>query len=187
MLGVSGVLIGVLGTLTLALQNKTFFYMKPTIVYLLFSTLLFGGLATGRNFMRTVFDGALTMPDDAWRTLTVRYGGFFAALAILNEIAWRWLTRDCAPEAAALSGDGDWAWLLAECGGVEIAICEGEARWVQLKAIGFTIISLIFTAFQAPFIAKIICRKNRRKRIRARQRDLRTARSPFRCAFHDAV
>jgi intracellular septation protein len=59
MLLVSGVIIGILGTLTLALHNKTFFYMKPTIVYSLFAALLYFGLATGRNFMRTVFDGAL--------------------------------------------------------------------------------------------------------------------------------
>jgi len=153
MLLVSGVIIGVLGTLTLVLQNKTFFYMKPTIVYVLFAAMLIGGLATGRNFMRTVFDGSLHLPDAAWRVLTIRYGIFFAALAILNEIAWRWLTKDCAPEAAIASSDA-WAWLLKECGGVDIAKCAGEANWVELKAFGFTALSLVFTGLQAPLIAK---------------------------------
>ncbi len=154
MLLVSGVIIGVLGTLTLVLQNKTFFYMKPTIVYLLFAGMLYGGMATGRNFMRTVFDGALHLPDEAWRTLTIRYSIFFTALAILNEIAWRWLTKDCPPEAPAPPGSGAWSWLLAEGGVVEVAKCTGEADWVKLKAIGFTAISLVFTGLQAPFIAK---------------------------------
>jgi len=155
MLLVSGMIIGILGTLTLVLQNKTFFYMKPTIVYLLFAGMLYGGLATGRNFMKTVFDGALHMPEPAWRTLTIRYSIFFAALAIANEIAWRWLTRDCPQESAALAETaGPWSWLLRECGGVELVKCAGEADWVRLKVFGFTIISLVFTALQTPFIAK---------------------------------
>ncbi len=155
MLLVSGVIIGVLGTLTLVLQNKTFFYMKPTIVYFLFAGLLYGGLATGRNFMKTVFDGALHLPDAAWRTLTIRYAFFFAALAFANEIAWRWLTRDCPEQSIALNeAAGAWSWLLRECGGVEMAKCAGEADWVKLKVFGFSIASLVFTGIQAPFIAK---------------------------------
>ncbi len=154
MLLVSGVIIGVLGTLTLVLQNKTFFYMKPTIVYFLFAGLLYGGMATGRNFMRTVFDGALHLPDDVWRTLTIRYSIFFAVLAILNEIAWRWLTKDCPPEAPTAPGSGAWSWLLAENGVIETVKCAGEANWVTLKAVGFTAISLVFTGLQAPLIAK---------------------------------
>lgn len=134
MLMVSGVIIGVLGGLTLLLHNKVFFYMKPTIVYALFTVMLAAGLATGRNFLKMVFDGALHMPDDAWKTLTKRYAVFFAVLALVNEIAWRYLMRDCD-----LTGG---------------ATCAGEKHWVNLKVFGFTIISLVFTAFQAPLIAK---------------------------------
>lgn len=155
MLLVSGIIIGILGTLTLVLQNKTFFYMKPTIVYFLFAGLLYAGLTTGRNFMKTVFDGALHLPEPAWRTLTIRYSVFFATLAVANEIAWRWLTRDCPIESAAVSEAADaWSWLLGECGGVELAKCAGEANWVKLKVFGFTIVSLLFTGLQAPFIAR---------------------------------
>lgn len=134
MLLVTGVIVGVLGSLTLILHNKTFFYMKPTIVYALFSAVLTAGLFTGQNFLKTVFDGALHMPDEAWRVLTKRYAVFFALLAVANEIAWRWLMRDC-----------DLAGAVA---------CGGEKHWVNLKVFGFTVISLVFTAFQAPFIAK---------------------------------
>ena len=157
MLLVSGVIIGILGTLTLVLHNKTFFYMKPTIVYALFGGLLYFGLATGRNFMRTVFDGALHLTDPAWRTLTIRYATFFLVLAVANEIAWRWLTRDCPAESAAIASDaGFWNSFLRECGGVEVAKCAGEANWVKLKVFGFTLASLIFTGFQAPLISKNI-------------------------------
>ncbi len=155
MLLVSGIIIGVLGTLTLVLQNKTFFYMKPTIVYLLFASLLYFGLVTGRNFMRTIFDGALHLEDGSWRVLTIRYSLFFVSLAIANEIAWRWLTRDCPVESAIIADTtGVWSTFLRDCDGVKLAKCAGEANWVKLKVFGFTIISLIFTGFQAPFIAK---------------------------------
>lgn len=134
MLLVTGVIVGVLGTLTLVLHNKTFFYMKPTIAYAMFAMALGGGLIANRNFLKIVFDGALHLPDDAWRTLTKRYAIFFAVLALANEIAWRWLTRDCD-----LSGDVG---------------CPGEAHWVNLKIFGFTFVSLVFTGLQAPFIAR---------------------------------
>lgn len=134
MLLVSGLAIGVLGALTLIFHNKAFFYMKPTIVYAMFALTLAGGLATGRNFLRSLFDGALHLPADAWRTLTKRYVVFFAALGLANEIAWRWLTRDCDLSAAAA--------------------CAGEAQWVNLKIWGFTLINVIFAFAQAPFIVK---------------------------------
>jgi intracellular septation protein len=134
MLLVTGVIVGVLGSLTLILHNKTFFYMKPTIVYTLFASVLAAGVVTKQNFLKLLFDGALHMPEDAWETLTKRYAVFFAILAVANEIAWRYLMRDCD-----LSGE---------------AACGGEKHWVNLKVFGFTIISLVFTAFQAPFIAK---------------------------------
>jgi intracellular septation protein len=121
--------------LTLVFHNKTFFYMKPTIVYALFALTLAGGLFSGRNFLKTLFDGALHLPDDAWRTLTRRYAFFFAALAAANEIAWRWLARDCD---------------LTSIG----AACAGEAAWVNLKIWGFTAINLVFALAQAPFLAK---------------------------------
>lgn len=134
MLFVSGVAIGVLGALTLIFHNKTFFYMKPTIVYAMFAMTLAGGLAADRNFLRTLFDGALHLPDGAWRTLTRRYVVFFATLGLANEVAWRWLTRDCDLAAAA--------------------VCAGEAQWVNLKIWGFTAVNVLFALAQAPFLAQ---------------------------------
>ena len=150
MLGLSGVIVGVLGGLTLALQNKTFFYMKPTLIYALFAILLFFGLRTSRNFLKLLFDGALQMPDHAWRTLTVRYAWFFLALAIANEIAWRWLTRDCvtAPTAPGTH------LLLGDCGTETGMTCAGEAVWVNVKLFGFTAANILFAVAQAPLFMK---------------------------------
>jgi intracellular septation protein len=132
MLAVTGIVVGVLGSLTLVLHDKTFFFMKPTIVYALFAATLAAGLATGRNFLKTLFDGAFHLPDAAWRTLTTRYVIFFAVLALANEFAWRFLTRGCDLSAA----------------------CAGEAAWVNVKVFGFTIANLLFAAAQAPLIVK---------------------------------
>lgn len=154
MMTLSAVIIGVLGTLTLVLHDKTFFYMKPTLIYLLFAALLGGGLATGRNFLKTVFDGALHMDDAPWRTLTVRYAAFFVVLALANEIAWRWLTRDCALASEPAATGAAWGWLLAECGASKAAGCSGEAAWVNLKVFGFTALNILFAAAHAPFFAK---------------------------------
>lgn len=134
MLAVSGVAIGVLGTLTLVLHNKTFFYMKPTIIYALFSAILAGGIWTGRNMLKTLFDGALHLSDKAWLVLTKRYAIFFAVLAVLNEIAWRYLMRECDLSAGAA--------------------CSGEPVWVNLKVFGFTALNLVFAGLQAPFLMK---------------------------------
>ena len=154
MMLLSAAIIGVLGTLTLVLQNKTFFYMKPTLIYLLFAGLLWGGLATGRNFLKTLFDGALHMDDGPWRTLTKRYAVFFVVLAAVNEIAWRWLTRDCPLVADAAASSQAYNLLLGQCGADEGTACAGEAAWVNLKVFGFTAVNLIFAAAHAPFFAK---------------------------------
>lgn len=152
MMTISAVIIGVMGALTFALHDKTFFFMKPTLIYLLFAGLLGGGLATGRNFLKTLFDGALALPEAAWRTLTMRYALFFGALAIANEIAWRYLTRDCAIGAVShASGAAD---LLRSCAAAPLAKCPGEAEWVNLKVFGFTGLNVLFAVAQAPFLSK---------------------------------
>ncbi|MEL6371689.1 MAG: inner membrane-spanning protein YciB [Pseudomonadota bacterium] len=136
MLLISFVVVGILGTLTLVFKDKTFFYMKPTIAYGLFAVTLSGGLMSGRNLLKAAFDGALTLPDKAWVTLTRRYAVFFAVLAVSHEVIWRWLMRDCDITTATT--------------------CAGEAIWVQLKLFGFTGINILFAALQGPFLAKHI-------------------------------
>ena len=39
--------------------------------------------------MKLLLGSTLTMSETAWRGLTLRYGVFFLALAIANEIVWR--------------------------------------------------------------------------------------------------
>lgn len=91
---VSGVVVLVFGGLTLALQDKTFIMMKPTIVNTLFGLVLLGGLAFGKPLLSVVLDSMFALSDEGWRKLTFRWGLFFLALAALNEIVWRTQTED---------------------------------------------------------------------------------------------
>jgi intracellular septation protein len=91
---VSAVVVLVFGTLTLVLHDETFIKMKPTIIYGLFSVILFGGLMFGKSFIAVMFDQMFNLTPTGWRLLTIRWGGFFAAMAVLNEIVWRTQTTD---------------------------------------------------------------------------------------------
>src|SRR5215470_6346015 len=91
---VSAVVVIVFGGLTLALQNEMFIKLKPTIIYVLFCAVLFGGLAMGKPLLAMVFDSVFDLTPEGWRKLTWRWALFFLALAALNEIVWRTQTTD---------------------------------------------------------------------------------------------
>ncbi|WP_142847492.1 septation protein A [Telmatospirillum sp. J64-1] len=91
---VTAAVVGVFGGLTLWLQDETFIKMKPTIIQALFAVLLLGGLALNRVFLKPLLGSALPMQDEGWRKLTLRFGLFFAAMAVLNEVVWRTQSTD---------------------------------------------------------------------------------------------
>ena len=127
MLLVTAVILLIFGSMTFIFQDKTFFYVKLTILYGLFAAVLGGGLMLGQNYLKIVFDGALDLPDDVWRTLTWRFVAFFAIVAIANEIIWRAL----------------------------IAM-DRESIYITLKMIGVPIVYLLFMVLQAPLLAKYL-------------------------------
>ena len=87
---VSGVLITFFGGLTLYFDNKIFFYMKPTIINLLFaSVLFFGKYFTEKPLLKIFFQNTLNLEDEGWKKLNLRWIAFFILVAILNEIVWR--------------------------------------------------------------------------------------------------
>jgi intracellular septation protein len=86
---VAGGLAMFFGGLTLIFHDPRIIMFKPTAVNLLFAAALFGGLALKRNPLKALLGEALTMPEQAWRTLTFRYGLFFVAMAAANEVIRR--------------------------------------------------------------------------------------------------
>lgn len=86
----SAVLVGVFGGLTLWLKDDVFIKMKPTVIYLIFASILFVGLVRKRNYLKLLFGDAFTgLTERGWRILALRWAIFFVGLAILNEIMWR--------------------------------------------------------------------------------------------------
>ena len=86
----SGVLIGLFGGLTLYFDNKVFFYMKPTIINLLFAgALFFGQYITKKNLLKMFFQNKLILKNEGWKKLNYYWIYFFLFVATLNEIVWR--------------------------------------------------------------------------------------------------
>ena len=86
----SGILIGLFGGLTLYFDNKMFFYMKPTIINLLFAgVLFFGQYVTKKNLLKMFFQNKLDLKNEGWKKLNYYWIYFFLSLALLNEIIWR--------------------------------------------------------------------------------------------------
>jgi intracellular septation protein len=90
----SAILITVMGGLTLYLHNDMFVKMKPTAANLIFAGILGGGLLSNRMFLKDLLGSSLAMPEQAWRTLTVRWTIFFLLLAGLNEYVWRTMSEE---------------------------------------------------------------------------------------------
>ena len=87
---VSGILITFFGGLTLYFDNKIFFYMKPTIINILFAVVLFfGRYFTQKPLLKVFFQNAFNLEDEGWKKLNFRWIGFFLFVAMLNEIVWR--------------------------------------------------------------------------------------------------
>jgi intracellular septation protein len=86
---ISGFFVLLFGGLTLWLQDAVFIKLKPTIVNLMFASILFGGLYFGKPLLRYVLGEVFKLTDLGWRVLTFRWAIFFVFLAIVNEIVWR--------------------------------------------------------------------------------------------------
>jgi intracellular septation protein len=91
---VTAVIVLVFGGLTLVLHDELFIKVKPTIIYLLFGSVLLGGLAFRKPLLGMLFDSVFNLTEEGWRKLTVRWALFFFVLAVLNEIVWRTQTTD---------------------------------------------------------------------------------------------
>ena len=84
------VVVTIFGGLSLLFDNKIFFYMKPTIVNLIFAViLLYGQIILKKPLLKNLFEGSIKMTDEGWNILNKRWLYFFIFLAFLNEIIWR--------------------------------------------------------------------------------------------------
>lgn len=87
MLWLSTVLIFGFGLLTVFFGDPFWIQIKPTVIYLLFAALLFGGLLRGKAVLRYLLQSAFEGLDDTgWLKLSRNWAVFFVFLAGLNEV-----------------------------------------------------------------------------------------------------
>ena len=86
----SGIMVVILGRLTIWLHNEAFIKMKRTLYYVFVSALLWFGLITDRPLLQRVLGSTYPGLDETgWSKLTRNWALFFAFMAVLNEAVWR--------------------------------------------------------------------------------------------------
>jgi intracellular septation protein len=86
----SGVMVVILGGLTIWLHNESFIKMKPTLYYAFVAALLAFGLATDRPLLQRVLGSTYPgLNERGWAKLTRNWAIFFVGMAVLNEAVWR--------------------------------------------------------------------------------------------------
>lgn len=88
------VIIAITVFLALYSGNPIFFYMKPTVVNILFGVGVIGGVLFKKNVIKTLMGEMVDLPQKAWNNLAIRWGIFFFVLAGINEIVWRNFSED---------------------------------------------------------------------------------------------
>ena len=90
----SVILSGVLTAAAIIFSDAVLIKIQPTIFNGLFALVLLGGFALGHSMMRIFFGAQFRLTDRTWRLLSLRWGLFFASLAIANEFAWRLMDEE---------------------------------------------------------------------------------------------
>ena len=90
----SAAILGIFGFLTIFSGNEIFIKIKPTLINLLFSTILFFGYFKKKPLLKTLLGSTFELRDQNWLELSKRWALFFIFLAILNETIWRNFSTD---------------------------------------------------------------------------------------------
>ena len=85
MLIVSGAVIGILGSITLLLHDKTYIMMKPTALYwILAAVLLVSNLFFKKNLIQQMMANLIDAPAPIWNKLNLVWVAFLVLLGFLN-------------------------------------------------------------------------------------------------------
>lgn len=84
----------VFGVLTLVFHDPTLLKIKLTIQNAALAVVLLGSLPLRRYPFKYLLGEAFQLTERGWRGLTLRYGLYFAAVAIVNEVVWRTQSDD---------------------------------------------------------------------------------------------
>ncbi len=79
----------IFGVLTVVFHDPRIIKMKTTLIDAALGMGLLGGLALGHSPIKLLMGQSIALTEPAWRKLTLRFGLFFLALAVANEVIWR--------------------------------------------------------------------------------------------------
>ena len=95
MMWMSAILVIVFGGLTLYLRDPKFIQIKPTIIYVILSGMLFAGLVRGKPLLKYVLEhGYDGLSHRGWMLLSRNWAFFFSGMALLNEVLRQGLSFD---------------------------------------------------------------------------------------------
>ncbi|MGY9012692.1 MAG: inner membrane-spanning protein YciB, partial [Rhodobacterales bacterium] len=87
-------LVTVFGGLSIWQNDTRFLKIKPTILYLMFATILGFGLLRRQSYLQFMMGEMMPLSDRGWMIITQRMALFFLVLACLNELIWRNMTEE---------------------------------------------------------------------------------------------
>lgn len=148
----SSAIIGGFGLIGILLQERAFIYVKPTIQQVFMAAIIFVPLLFGKNVWKSLFEKVFDLPDFAWRTLAIRWGCFFIAMALWNEYLWRTFVPGFdAPIVMAgilVAPAGAYEWF-----GLTFGAQDAEDVWANWK-LGNMAIVIAFGALNTPYMLK---------------------------------
>lgn len=120
----SGIVVGLLGAITLALRNPLFIQWKPTIVSWLFAAAFLGSQFIGRQtLVERIMGQAVQLEPSFWRQLNMVWVATFAVMGALNlYVVYNF------PEAFWVS------FKLFGMTGFPLIVAVAQAVWIGLRA-----------------------------------------------------
>ena len=84
----TGILV-LFGSITVLTQDAMFIKMKPTIVYILFASILIWGHLRDKRIPQSILGKVLEMQDKGWTICSIQWIIFCIVCAVANELVWR--------------------------------------------------------------------------------------------------
>lgn len=125
----------VFGVLTIVFNDDLFVKLKVTVLNASLAVALIGGYVLKKQPLKALLGTVIPVNDTAWRTLTLRYGLYFAVIAVVNELV----------RSEALV-----SWAAGRMGYVDI---DPADVWVSFRGV-LWIASSVFGLSQVPLIMK---------------------------------
>lgn len=85
---ISSAFVLIFGSLTLFFMNPRWLVLEYTIYNSIAGAALLGGLLFGKAYLKPLFETMFALTERGWRTLSFRWGLFFLAAALGNELVW---------------------------------------------------------------------------------------------------